>query len=121
MEDNKNKLMVSNILKELRVGPNNLGYEYLKTAITACLEDEKLIYNMTKLLYPIIAEKHKTSAPRAERAIRHSIKTGINKCEKETVDKYFKLSKKDDGTYKKPTNSEYIATIADYIRLEMGA
>ncbi|MBQ8304930.1 MAG: hypothetical protein IJX90_01730 [Blautia sp.] len=91
------------------------GYLYLRDAIIMAAFDETLLDSMTKLLYPAVAERHKTTGPRVERGIRHAIELGWDDGEGEDMKKVFERTGENPS---KPTNSEYIALLADRIRLE---
>lgn len=105
---------VSNILKSLSVPCNLLGYDYLKEAIICVYKDKSYIHNVTKGLYCNIAERYKTTGIRVERAIRHAIEKSFSYNSMNKIDEVF------GSTYSqcvsKPTNSEYIATIAEYLK-----
>lgn len=103
-------------LMELGVPANLLGYSYLKYAIAAAVEDESLIHNMTKILYPKIAEHFGTTASRAERAIRHAIEVSFSRANNDALLSLFGYT---ISAYKgKATNSEFIVNIAERIRIE---
>ena len=105
---------ISIILKELGIAPNIKGYTYLKSAILYVFEqDDKLNLLMTKNVYPKIAKIYNTTPQRVERAIRHAIESAWNKGNLDTLEKYFySCTSPKRG---KPTNSEFIYTIVDYI------
>ena len=118
-ESNKNDLeaAVTNIIHEVGVPAHIKGYQYLREAIMMTVEDIDVINQITKQLYPDIARKFKTTSSRVERAIRHAIEIAWGRGQLETVQNIFgytvNLSKG------KPTNSEFIAMIADKLRLEL--
>ena len=92
------------------------GYQYLREAIMMSVEDSEMMGSITKILYPTIAKKYRTTASRVERAIRHAIEVAWNRGRMETLDDMFGYT---INTGKgKPTNSEFIALIADKIRLK---
>ncbi|WP_099206195.1 sporulation initiation factor Spo0A C-terminal domain-containing protein [Scatolibacter rhodanostii] len=98
------------MLRKLGVPANLLGYEYLKTAITLCLEDSSYINRVTKRLYPDVAKAHDTTPSRAERAIRHAIEKACSK-----GDEYIMCF---GDNRNKITNSEFIATVVEQLRME---
>lgn len=104
--------VITNTIKELGINPSLSGYHYIRDAIGMMMDDMSLINAVTKKLYPTIAKKYKTTPQRVERAIRHAIATGWQKANHGMVVKLFGHS---IGDKDKPTNSEFIATIADYI------
>ena len=91
------------------------GYLYLRDAIIMAAFDESLLDSMTKLLYPAVAERHQTTGPRVERGIRHAIELGWDEGEGVEMKEVFECS---PDHPRKPTNSEYIALMADRIRME---
>ena len=92
------------------------GYQYLREAIMMSVEDPSMLSSITKVLYPTIAKKFQTTSSRVERAIRHAIEVAWSRGRMETLDALFGYTV---NTGKgKPTNSEFIALIADRIRLK---
>lgn len=107
--------MVSNIIKVVGVPAHIKGYQFLRDAIIWTIEDMGIINAVTKELYPGIAKKHNTTSSRVERAIRHAIEVAWERGDIETINKLFGYT---IHTSKgKPTNSEFIAMIADKLRL----
>ena len=104
------------MLRKLGVPANLLGYEYLKTAIELCLADKSAINRMTKQLYPAIAKTHDTTPSRVERAIRHAIETAFDKGDTDVLQDIFGYTI--SSSRGKPTNSEFIATVVEELRLE---
>lgn len=92
------------------------GYIYLREAITMVIEDMDYLGAVTKELYPTVAAKHNTTPSRVERAIRHAIEVAWNRGKIDTLDSIFGYTINNHKG--KPTNSEFIALIADKIRLE---
>ena len=92
-------------------------YQYLRTAIVMCVEDMEMLSSITKLLYPTIAKKYKTTSSRVERAIRHAIEVAWSRGRMDTIDSMFGYTV--NYGKGKPTNSEFIALITDKIRLGM--
>lgn len=111
------EIMVSNMIKTIGVPAHIKGYQFLRDAIMWVVEDMELINAVTKELYPGIAKKHKTTSSRVERAIRHAIEVSWQRGDVETLNKLFGHTVK--FTKDKPTNSEFIAMIADRIRLQI--
>ena len=107
---------ITNIIHEIGVPAHIKGYMYLREAITMVVNDMELLSAVTKELYPSIAKKYNTTASRVERAIRHAIEIAWNRGKLETLDSLFGYTVKTDKG--KPTNSEFIAIIADKLRLE---
>ena len=103
---------VTQILHEIGVPAHIKGYQYLRDAITASVEDQDMLSSVTKVLYPNIAKKHQTTPSRVERAIRHAIEVAWNKSD-QTIFGYTVSNGKG-----KPTNSEFIALLSDKIRLD---
>ena len=111
------EIMVSNMIKTIGVPAHIKGYQFLRDAIMWVVDDMELINAVTKELYPGIAKKHKTTSSRVERAIRHAIEVSWQRGDVETLNKLFGHTVK--FTKDKPTNSEFIAMIADRIRLQL--
>ncbi len=107
---------VTNMIHEIGVPAHIKGYQYLREAIMMSVEDPAMISSITKILYPTIAKKYQTTPSRVERAIRHAIEVAWSRGRMETLDSLFGYTV---NTGKgKPTNSEFIALIADRIRLD---
>mgnify|MGYP000614032910 CR=1 FL=1 len=107
---------VTDMIHEIGVPAHIKGYQYLREAIMMSVEDSEMMGSITKILYPTIAKKYRTTASRVERAIRHAIEVAWNRGRMETLDDMFGYT---INTGKgKPTNSEFIALIADKIRLK---
>ena len=107
---------VTNIIHEIGVPAHIKGYQYLRDAIIMSVGDMEMLNSITKILYPTIAKKHQTTPSRVERAIRHAIEVAWSRGKMDTIDELFGYTV---STGKgKPTNSEFIALIADKIRLE---
>ena len=112
----KNEKIIVDKLKYAGVPVNLLGYEYLKVAVSKVLDNPQLIHNVFTQLYPMCAEECGTTSSRLERAIRHAIKVGFERGNAEYLQKLFGYSV--SVMRGKATNSEFIATIAEDIRLE---
>lgn len=107
---------VTNVIHEIGVPAHIKGYQYLRDAIVMVVEDMDLLGAVTKELYPAIAKQNKTTPSRVERAIRHAIEVAWNRGRLETINDLFGYTVQHDKG--KPTNSEFIAIIADKLRLE---
>ena len=108
--------IVTEFIHELGVPAHIKGYQYIRSAIMMVVEDMELLNYITKQLYPTIAKKYKTTSSRVERAIRHSIEVAWSRGKAETMDEIFGYTV--DTGKGKPTNSEFIAMVADRIRLQ---
>ncbi|MHA6259540.1 sporulation transcription factor Spo0A [Sporosarcina sp. CAU 1771] len=107
---------ITAIIKEIGVPAHIKGYAFLREAIQMVYTDVDLLGSVTKILYPDIAKKYNTTASRVERAIRHAIEVAWNRGNYEVISKMFGYTV--HHLKSKPTNSEFIAMIADKIRLE---
>lgn len=107
---------VSNFLHELGIPANIRGYLYLREGISLVTEENELINGVTKILYPMIAKKFKTTASRVERAIRHAIEVAWGRGNLEAINRIFGFTV--DTRRGKPTNSEFVALVADRMRFE---
>jgi two-component system response regulator (stage 0 sporulation protein A) len=107
---------VTNIIHEIGVPAHIKGYQYLRDAIMMSVNDAEMLNSITKLLYPSIAKRHKTTPSRVERAIRHAIEVAWSRGKMDTIDDLFGYTVSNGKG--KPTNSEFVALIADKIRLE---
>ena len=110
------QISITNILHELGVPSHIKGYQYIREGITIIYERPDVIGGITKELYPEIAEKYETTVSRVERAIRHAIEVSWNRGNWDLMEEIFGHSVDIDKA--KPTNSEFIVTIADKLRLE---
>lgn len=110
---------VTNIIREIGIPAHIKGYQYLRDAIMMIVEEIDLLGAVTKVLYPMIAEKYSTTPSRVERAIRHAIEVAWGRGNMEMINKIFGYTVKLDKG--KPTNSEFMAMIADKLRMEMRA
>ena len=107
---------VTSIIHEVGVPAHIKGYQYLREAIMIAVRDMDVINAVTKVLYPEIAKRFGTTASRVERAIRHAIEVAWDRGDLETLQKYFGYTV--SNAKGKPTNSEFIAMIADRLQLE---
>ena len=107
---------VTNVIHEIGVPAHIKGYQYLRDAIMMSVNDTDVLNSITKVLYPTIAKQHNTTPSRVERAIRHAIEVAWSRGKMDTIDELFGYT----VSYGKgkPTNSEFVALIADKIRLE---
>ena len=109
--------LVTNIIHEIGVPAHIKGYQYLREAIMMVVQDIDIINQITKQLYPEIAEKYRTTPSRVERAIRHAIEVAWARGKNDAVESIFGYMV--SAAKGKPTNSEFIAMIADKLRLEI--
>ena len=107
---------VTDIIHEIGVPAHIKGYQYLRDAIILSVNDMEMLNSITKILYPTIAKRHQTTPSRVERAIRHAIEVAWSRGKMDTIDQLFGYTVSNGKG--KPTNSEFIALIADKIRLE---
>lgn len=108
---------ITNILHELGVPSHIKGYQYIREGINLVYQNPELIGGITKELYPEIARKYETTVSRVERAIRHAIEVSWNRGNWQLMEEIFGHSVDIDKA--KPTNSEFIVTVADKLRLEL--
>lgn len=107
---------VTNIIHEIGVPAHIKGYQYLRDAIMMSVGNSEILNSITKVLYPSIAKQHNTTPSRVERAIRHAIEVAWTRGKVDTIDELFGYTVNNGKG--KPTNSEFVALIADKIRLE---
>ena len=107
---------VTDIIREIGIPAHIKGYQYIREAIMLTVNDMNLLNYITKLLYPTIAKKYKTTSSSVERAIRHAIEVAWNKGQIDVLEEMFGYTI--SAGKGKPTNSEFIALIADKLRLE---
>ncbi|MCI8869041.1 MAG: sporulation transcription factor Spo0A [Lawsonibacter sp.] len=108
--------MVTAIIHDVGVPAHIKGYQYLREAILIAVADMDVINAVTKVLYPEVAKRFNTTASRVERAIRHAIEVAWDRGDLETLQKYFGYTV--SNVKGKPTNSEFIAMIADRLQLQ---
>lgn len=108
---------VTAVIHEIGVPAHIKGYQYLREAIMIAVNDMEVINAVTKVLYPEVAKRFSTTPSRVERAIRHAIEVAWDRGDLETLQKYFGYTV--NSTKGKPTNSEFIAMIADRLQLQM--
>ena len=109
--------MVTSIIHEIGVPAHIKGYQYLREAIMIAIEDMDVINSITKVLYPQVAKAFQTTPSRVERAIRHAIEVAWDRGDLETLQRFFGYTV--SNTKGKPTNSEFIALIADKLQLQI--
>ena len=107
---------VTQIIHQIGVPAHIKGYQYLRTAILLTVKDSDVINSVTKVLYPSVAKKYSTTTSRVERAIRHAIEVAWDRGDVDTLNSYFGYNIQNNRG--KPTNSEFIAMIADNLRLK---
>ena len=107
---------VTDIIREIGIPAHIKGYQYIREAIMMTVNDINLLNYITKLMYPTIAKKYKTTSSSVERAIRHAIEVAWNKGQIDVLEDMFGYTI--SAGKGKPTNSEFIALIADKLRLE---
>ena len=107
---------VTNIIHEIGVPAHIKGYQYLRDAIIMSVDDSDVLNSITKILYPSIASKYKTTSSRVERAIRHAIEVAWSRGKMDTINDLFGYTVSHGKG--KPTNSEFVALISDRIRLD---
>ena len=111
------EIRVTNVIHEIGVPAHIKGYQYLRDGIMMVVDDIEIINQITKQLYPDLAKKYKTTPSRVERAIRHAIEVAWSRGQLDTVNSIFGYTISSNKG--KPTNSEFIAMIADKLRLEL--
>ncbi|MCI8345364.1 MAG: sporulation transcription factor Spo0A [Clostridia bacterium] len=116
-DENGIEALVTNVIHEVGVPAHIKGYQYLREAIIMVVNNIDVINQITKQLYPEIATKYGTTPSRVERAIRHAIEVAWGRGQTETVENIFGYTV--SAAKGKPTNSEFIAMIADKLRLEL--
>jgi len=107
---------ITEVLHKIGVPPHIKGFQYIREAITMVYKDSSCLSKVTKIIYPGIAEKFDTTASRVERAIRNAIEIAVNRGNPDYIEKYFGHSL--SGKKNKLTNSEFIALVAEKLRME---
>ncbi len=115
-KSNNLETQITNIIHEIGVPAHIKGYTYLREAIKMVIENVDLLSAVTKELYPSIAKKYNTTASRVERAIRHAIEVAWSRGRVDTINELFGYTINNEKG--KPTNSEFIAMVADKLRLD---
>ena len=111
------EVMVTEIIHQIGVPAHIKGYHYLREAIMLAVKNSEIINSVTKQLYPTVAKKHSTTSSRVERAIRHAIEVAWDRGDVDVLNSYFGYTIHNGRG--KPTNSEFIAMIADKLRLRL--
>jgi two-component system response regulator (stage 0 sporulation protein A) len=111
------EMRVTEIIHQIGVPAHIKGYQYLRDAILMAIEDDRIINAVTKRLYPAVAKRHGTTSSRVERAIRHAIEVAWDRGDVDMLNSYFGYTIHQSRG--KPTNSEFIAMIADKFRLQL--
>lgn len=117
MPDVELERYITKIMLEVGVPAHLKGYHYLREAIMISGKDMETVSSVTKLLYPEIAKRYRTTEQKVERAIRNAIEVSWGRGNMETFEELFGYSA--DSGKNRPTNSEYIARIADKVRLDL--
>ena len=113
------EVVVSEIMHRIGVPAHIKGYQYLREAIILSINNTEMMGSVTKLLYPTVAKTFKTTSSRVERAIRHAIEVAWDRGDVDVLSSYFGYTIQ--SSRGKPTNSEFIAMIADKLRLQLKA
>jgi len=116
-DKNNIESMVTSIIHEIGVPAHIKGYQYLREAIIIAVNDMDVINAITKVLYPQVAKTFQTTPSRVERAIRHAIEVAWDRGDLDTLQRFFGYTV--SNTKGKPTNSEFIALIADKLQLQL--
>lgn len=111
------EVVISDIMRQIGVPAHIKGYQYLRTAIKLSVDDPEMMGSVTKLLYPTVAKSYNTTSSRVERAIRHAIEVAWDRGDVEVLSSYFGYTIQSQRG--KPTNSEFIAMIADKLKLTL--
>jgi len=114
-QNNTLEALVSDIMRQIGVPAHIKGYQYLRSSIIHCVNDKSMLGSVTKILYPTVAKEFSTTASRVERAIRHAIEVAWNRGDVDVLSSFFGYTIQAERG--KPTNSEFIAMIADKISL----
>lgn len=111
------ELRISNVFLSAGIPPHVKGYGFLRSGVRLAIQDPAILSNVTKQLYPMIAKEFETTPSKVERAIRHAIEVAWNRGRIETLNSTFGVAFYQNGD--KPTNSEFIALVADRIIQEI--
>lgn len=115
--DDDVEVIISDIMRQIGVPAHIKGYQYLRTSIMLCINDAEMLGSVTKVLYPTVAKQYNTTASRVERAIRHAIEVAWDRGDVDVLSSFFGYTIQ--AQRGKPTNSEFIAMIADKLKLSM--
>ena len=110
------EIVITDIIHQIGVPAHIKGYHYLREAILMAVSDIEIMNSVTKCLYPSVAKKHSTTSSRVERAIRHAIEVAWDRGDVDVLNSYFGYTIHSGKG--KPTNSEFIALIADKLQLQ---
>ena len=116
LKDYELEKYITDIMLDVGVPAHLKGYHYLRDAILLTGRNMEVVTSVTKLLYPDLAKRHKTTDQKIERAIRNAIEVSWERGNSDLFEELFGYSNSEE--YSRPTNSEYIAAVADHIRLE---
>ncbi len=116
-QSNDLEVTISDVMREIGVPAHIKGYQYLRQSIILTVNDPELMHAVTKLLYPTVAKTNHTTPSRVERAIRHAIEVAWDRGDVDVLSSYFGYTIQNSRG--KPTNSEFIAMIADKLRLKL--
>lgn len=111
------EMMITEIIHQIGIPAHIKGYQYLREAIMLSVKDDDIINAVTKILYPTVAKRFSTTSSRVERAIRHAIEVAWDRGDVDVLNSYFGYTISTGRG--KPTNSEFIAMIADKLRLRL--
>ncbi len=111
------EIYITEVMLDIGVPAHLKGYYYLRDAIMMAEKDAEVVTSITKLMYPVIAKRYKTTDQKVERAIRNAIEISWNRGNAQTFSRLFGYSPQEGKP--RPTNSEYIARVADRIRLDI--
>ena len=114
---NKHKSIITAHIKELGIPASFSGYYFLRRSIERTIEDPSIIFEITSRLYPEVAKDFNTTASKVERCMRHAIETGWCRGNTQVQQRLFGCTV--DCKKGKPTNGEFIATVADYIKISL--
>ncbi|MBR1761900.1 MAG: sporulation transcription factor Spo0A [Eubacterium sp.] len=117
MSEDEIEVVISDIMRQIGVPAHIKGYQYLRKSIILCVNDSEMLGSVTKILYPTVAKEFNTTASRVERAIRHAIEVAWDRGDVDVLSSFFGYTIQ--AQRGKPTNSEFIAMIADKIKLSM--
>lgn len=106
---------ISNMLREIGMPAHIKGYPYVRRAIKMCVENDEMMSSVTKVLYPAVAKEFNSTPSRVERSIRHAIEAAWDRGDIDVLNSYFGYTIQNDRG--KPTNSQFIATLTDDIRI----
>jgi two-component system, response regulator, stage 0 sporulation protein A len=112
------ELEVTNLMREVGIPPHMIGYQYIREAILLSINNSRSFTAVTKVLYPAVAEKFDTTPQKVERAIRNAIEGAWERSSGDSLDALFGYAT--NPKKPRPTNSEFIAMVADKIRLKLG-